>query len=466
MRRTQAEVKYKVLVVDDEETLRTGIRRVLQNQAYEVEEAATCERARELLQFSLPDAAIIDYRLPDGTALELLAEAQKLTPPVPVIILTGHGSVDLAVRAIKEGAEHFLTKPVEMPALLVILERITERRRKLHKELALHSTQARQKLEPFRGTSAAIKRLTEDARRMLESDSPILIEGETGVGKGLLARWLHDNGPRGEEPFVDLNCAALSQEFLESELFGHQRGAFTGASSAKAGLLEVAHRGTVFLDEIGDVNIEIQSRILKVLEEKRFRRLGEVRDRQVDIRLIAATHRDLKRLVRDQLFRSDLYFRISTLPLAVPALRERIEDIPPLARYILETLSAARGRPGTELSPSAEKMLQRYSWPGNIRELRNVLERAILLSDDQRLEPQNLRFDSGLEPPEDKEPPGDALIEVERQHIDRILRDEGGRVYPAAERLGIPVSTLYKKIKRYGLKPSRFPANDRSPAND
>ncbi|MCP4660516.1 MAG: sigma-54-dependent Fis family transcriptional regulator [bacterium] len=453
-------MKYKVLVVDDEETLRTGIRRVLQNQAYEVEEAATCEKARELLQFSLPDAAIIDYRLPDGTALDLLDEAQKLTPPVPVIILTGHGSVDLAVRAIKEGAENFLTKPVEMPALLVILERITERRRKHHKELALHSTQPRQKLDPFRGTSAAIKRLTEDARRMLDSVSPILVEGETGVGKGLLARWLHDNGPRGDEPFVDLNCAALSQEFLESELFGHQRGAFTGAAHAKAGLLEVAHNGTAFLDEIGDVDIEIQSRILKVLEEKRFRRLGEVRDRQVDIRLIAATHQDIKRLVREQKFRSDLYFRISTLPLTVPALRERVEDIPLLARDILKTLAAARGRPGTELSPSAEKMLQRYSWPGNIRELRNVLERAILLTDDQRLEPQNLRFDSGLELPEDREPPGDALIEVERRHIERILRDESGRVYPAADRLGIPVSTLYKKIKRYDLKPSRSQPSD------
>jgi len=448
-------VKYKVLVVDDEQTLRTGIRRVLEKKAYEVEEAATCEKARELLQFSVPDAAILDYRLPDGTALELLAEAQKLTPPVPVIILTGHGSVDLAVRAIKEGAEHFLTKPVEMPALLVILERIMERRRALHKELVLHSQQARQKLDPFRGTSAAIKRLTEDARRMLQSDSPILIEGETGVGKGLLARWLHDHGSRAEEPFVDLNCAALSQEFLESELFGHQRGAFTGAASAKAGLLEVAHRGTVFLDEIGDVDIDIQSRILKVLEEKRFRRLGEVRDREVDIRLIAATHQDLKRLVRDQRFRSDLYFRISTLPLNVPALRERVEDIPLLARDILESLSAALGRSRVELSQDAEKMLQRYSWPGNIRELRNVLERAILLSDDRELHPQNLRFDSGLEVPE--EPAGDTLLEVERQHIERILRAEGGRVYPAAERLGIPVSTLYKKIKRYGLKTSRAP---------
>jgi DNA-binding NtrC family response regulator len=284
------------------------------------------------------------------------------------------------------------------------------------------------------------------------SSSPILIEGETGSGKGVLAKWLHRNGSRGDEPLVDMNCAGLSREFLETELFGHEKGAYTGAVSSKPGLLEVAHRGVVFLDEIGDLDPQVQPKLLKVLEEKRFRRLGEVRDRQVDIQLIAATHQDLSTLTRESKFRSDLYYRISTIPLRVPSLRERPEDIPVLARRLLQGLAADLGRRGLRLSDEAEGRLGRYAWPGNVRELRNVLERALLLAGGDVIDAGDLRFEGPGAPSPDAGP-GSALTleELERMHIARVLQDLGGRVAEASQRLGIPRSTLYQKIKKFGI---------------
>jgi DNA-binding NtrC family response regulator len=285
------------------------------------------------------------------------------------------------------------------------------------------------------------------------SSSPILIEGETGSGKGVLARWLHRCGPRADEPFVDMNCAGLSREFLETELFGHEKGAYTGAVQSKPGLLEVAHRGVTFLDEIGDLDPQVQPKLLKVLEEKRFRRLGEVRDRQVDIQLIAATHQDLAGLTREKRFRSDLYYRISTIPLRMPALRERSEDIPVLARRLLEGFSNDLGRRGLTLSPDAERRLTTYSWPGNVRELRNVLERALLLSGRDMIASEDLRFEGPGAAPTVAASPGAPLTleDLEKRHIASVLQTLGGRVAEASQRLGIPRSTLYQKIKKYGI---------------
>jgi DNA-binding NtrC family response regulator len=359
--------------------------------------------------------------------------------------------VDLAVRAIKEGAEQFLTKPVQLEALAVILERLIENQRNRQQQLARRTRLARELRDPFLGTSAAMRALSVEARKVAPSDSPVLIQGETGSGKGVLARWLHENGPRAEEAFVDLNCAGLSREFLETELFGHEKGAFTGAVASKPGLLEVAHRGTIFLDEIGDVDAQVQPKLLKVLEEKQFRRLGDVRDRRVDIRLVTATHQNLGELVREKRFRQDLYFRISTIPLVVPSLRERREDVPALAEQILEALAARWGHARITLEPDAAAALSAHSWPGNIRELRNVLERAVLLSGRAALGVRDLRFEAA----EATAAPYEldrTLIEVEREHIERVLRAEGGRVEAAAKRLGIPRSSLYQKIKRFGIE--------------
>jgi len=456
----------KVLIVDDEPGIRFGVRDFLESEGFEVEEADSTAAAERLVRELHPDALVLDHMLPDGTALELLPRIREIDATLPVVVLTGHATIDLAVRAVKEGADQFLAKPVELPALVVMLRRLLETQREKRRQLAGRARQAREALDPFMGASPAIRRLAEDARRLQASSSPILIEGETGSGKGVLARWLHRNGPRGDEPFVDMNCAGLSREFLETELFGHEKGAYTGAVNSKQGLLEVAHRGVVFLDEIGDLDPQVQPKLLKVLEEKRFRRLGEVRDRQVDVQLVAASHQSLPQLVQEKKFRSDLYFRISTIPLRVPALRERVEDIPMLARQLLAVLSNDLGRRGLRLSPDAERALAAYSWPGNVRELRNVLERAALLCGRDVLEASDLRFETTAGPaaasallPVSGAGPGANLTleELERAHIERVLSELGGRVTEASQRLGIPRSTLYQKIKRFGLAVPRTP---------
>ena len=456
----------KVLIVDDEPGIRFGVRDFLESEGFEVEEADSTAAAERLVREYHPDALVLDHMLPDGTALELLPRIREIDSTLPVVVLTGHATIDLAVRAVKEGADQFLAKPVELPALVVMLRRLLETQREKRRQAAGRARQAREAVDPFTGTSAAIRRLAEDARRLQASSSPILIEGETGSGKGVLARWLHRNGPRGDEPFVDMNCAGLSREFLETELFGHEKGAYTGAVNSKQGLLEVAHRGVVFLDEIGDLDPQVQPKLLKVLEEKRFRRLGEVRDRQVDVQLVAASHQSLPQLVQEKKFRSDLYFRISTIPLRVPAMRERVEDIPILARQLLAGLSIDLGRRGLRLSPEAERALAAYSWPGNVRELRNVLERAALLCGRDVLEASDLRFENAGGPAAPSAPmPGFAaapganltLEELERAHIERVLSELGGRVTEASQRLGIPRSTLYQKIKRFGLAVPRTP---------
>lgn len=447
--------KKKVLIVDDETGIRFGIRDFLEAKGYEVAEGDSCEAALESFRAFQPDAAIVDYRLPDGNALELLPRLKEVDPDVPLIVLTGHGSIDLAVRAVKEGAEHFLTKPVELSALAVILKRALENQRNRKQQLARRSRESREVIDPFLGTSPAIRALARQAESVVATDSPILIQGETGTGKGVLATWLHAHGARADEPFVDLNCSGLSRELLETELFGHEKGAFTGAVANKVGLLEVAHRGTVFLDEIGDLDVQVQPKLLKVLEEKKFYRLGDVRERRVDIRLVAATHRDLGTLVREGKFRSDLYFRISTIPLVVPALRQRIEDILPLARRLLERCAADLGRGEVTISEEAGEALRAHSWSGNIRELRNVLERAVLMSDRNVLTRGDLRFDFPMLVDASSSDANVSLLELERRHIERVLQEEGGRVERAAVRLGVPRSSLYQKIKKHGIVVSR-----------
>jgi DNA-binding NtrC family response regulator len=448
-------MRGRLLLVDDEPVVRFGIRHFLEEQGLEVWEAANCQQAREFLRQARPDVVLLDDGLPDGAALELLSEIHSLAPSLPVLMLTARNSVEFAVHAIKQGAEEVLIKPVELPPLKALIERLLEERRARLRELAQAAEEGGD-FNPFLGVSLLIHSLEEMVKRVLGSNSPVLLLGETGTGKGVLARWMHDHGPRSGAPLVQLNCAGLSASLLESELFGYERGAFTGAVSRKLGLLEVAHQGTVFLDEMGDMDVQVQPRLLKVLEEKRFHRLGEVEDRSVDVRIIAATHHNLAERVRTQRFRGDLYFRISTLPLRLPALRERSEDIPLLARSILARLSQELGRPGLGLSPAAEAVLCAYRWPGNIRELRNVLERAVLLSHRPLLLPTDLHFDSlpGCQEDTPRTPEAELdlpLSEVERRHIQRVLAAEGGHVERAARRLGIPRSSLYQKLKALGL---------------
>ena len=441
----------RILVIDDESTMRNVLREHFTSRGWAVTEADSLQSARERFAAGTFDAILSDLVLPDGEALQLLPLFKGRDRNLPVLFLTGHGSIDVAVRAMREGADQFLTKPVELHALERMVVHLLEESAARRPDPARPRTPPGAALDPFVGTSDEIRRLADEARRVAAGDGPVLITGETGSGKGVLAGWIHAHSPRANAPYVDLNCAGLARESLESECFGHERGAFTGAVTAKQGLFEVAHRGSVFLDEIGDTDVEVQAKLLKVIEEKRFRRMGDVRFRTVDVRILAATHQDLGARMARGAFRPDLYFRISTLPLRIPPLRERPEDIAVLADAFLSRVAAEAGRPGLGLAPGAMRELATYAWPGNIRELRNVLVRGALLARGDAIRREDLLFDSTV-PPASLEPQGVTLEEVERRHIERVLAEEKGHVERASRRLGVSRSTLYEMIRRQGLK--------------
>ena len=441
-----------VLLVDDEPMIRAPLREFLELRGHRVVEADTAEKARNAFRDAHPDLVLLDYSLPDANALELIPRLRELEESVPIVVVTGHGTIDLAVQTMREGAEYFLTKPVQLATLGVLLERIFENAKNRRVQLASRTRESRAAPDPFCGASAAISALRAEVEKLAPSDRPVLIHGETGAGKGVLAAWMHRHGPRSGEPFVDLNCAGLSRELLESELFGYEKGAFTGAADAKAGLIEVAHRGTFFLDEIGDLDAGIQPKLLKVLDERQFRRLGSVRDRTVDVRLIAATHHDLAESVQAQKFRSDLYFRISTLQIRIPSLRERRADVPLLAESILRSFSSELGRE-TRLAPDALEALTSYDWPGNIRELRNVLERSVLLTEGGQLRARDLRFDpAAIRARGSARGAAHTLDESEKRHIEETLKAQAWRVDEAARQLGVSRSALYRKMKEYRLR--------------
>jgi DNA-binding NtrC family response regulator len=443
--------RNRVLLVDDEAVIRMAIRRFLTAAGFEVTEAENRVSALMHARRVRPDAVILDYKLPDGTALDILPQLKEMDPSMAVIVLTAHGTVDLAVAAIKEGADQFLTKPVELPALLVVLNRTLDSQRSRQSDMAERKKESRDVLDPFAGSSKVIRDLEADVQKVIATDRPILIQGETGTGKGILSAWLHRNGRRRQEAFVDLNCAGLSKEFLESELFGHERGAFTGAVQTKQGLFDLAHRGTLFLDEIGDVDVQVQPKLLKVLEEKRYRRLGDVKDRFADVRLIAATHHDMRDLVKSRKFREDLYFRISTIVLRLPPLRDRREDIPAIATDILSRVTHEMGRPDMRIADAALRALGEYPWPGNIRELKNVIERSVLLCEGHEINRSDLRFESRASDVVQSDDSDVTLNELESRHILRVLRRENGSVDRAAKVLGVSRNTLYYKVRKHRI---------------
>ena len=439
-------LKGRVLVVDDEPGLRFALRSYLTTCGYDIEEAETVAAAMERLREQVPDLALVDYALPDGTALDLLGRIKNQGIDMPVVVLTGHGSIELAVTAVKEGAEQFLTKPVELASLALVVGRVIEHQQNSRRVAAAHSRQAPGEDGMFSGRSAAVRALAHDAEMAAACDAPILIEGETGTGKGRLARWIHGASARATESFVDLNCAGLPRELLESELFGHEKGAFTGAVGHKPGLVEAAHRGTMFLDEVGDTDLAVQPKLLKIVEDKRFRRLGDVAERRVDVRFVAATNKSLTALVDEGKFREDLYYRINTLVLRLPPLRHRKGDIPTLADQIVQQLAREIGQSAPRIDEDAIETLVAHSWPGNIRELRNVLERALLVTKSGTLRADDLRLNSAARRPA-AAAASETLREVEWQHIQRVLAEEQGSVGRASKRLGIPRSSLYEKLK-------------------
>ena len=443
----------RVLVVEDDELMLEFLAGGLGVEGFEIIKAMSLSEAFKQILDSPPNIVLADYELGDGTAFDLLAWLKQRDIGIPLIVLTAHASIDLAVDAVKHGAEHFVPKPVDLGFLTTVLRRTLERLRSLQKDLANNLERARYERDPFLGKSASILELRKAARRMSETKNTLLIQGETGTGKGVLARWLHKTGPRSSEAFVELNCAGLSSTLLESELFGHQKGAFTGAVMNKIGFLEAANHGILFLDEIGDMDLQVQPKILKVVEDKRFYRLGDVRERMVDVQIIGATHRNLKKQVGENEFRSDLFFRISTLTLNIPPLRERLEDLPIITDKLLEQFSWEMKRGPLRISDNARLELRQYSWPGNIRELRNVLERAALLSDDRVIDKIGLEFEFSERQAlaSDVGMKNLTLKEMEKRHIAQALELEGGRVTRTAKLLGMPRSSLYAKIREYGL---------------
>jgi DNA-binding NtrC family response regulator len=445
--------RYKILVIEDELAMRELVCSYLERNGHEAIPARGCDEGARLMLSSHPDSVLLDHTLNDGNAIDLLTLWKKDLPQIPVIILTGNGSIDLAVQAVKLGADQFLTKPVHLSSLLVTLERGIENARGRRCHIADKARQSRVNRDPFIGISPAVQQLASVTIRIAASNSSVLIEGETGTGKGVLARWIHDNSPRAEEPYLDLNCGGLSPSLVESELFGYEKGAFTGAVQAKPGLFEMAHLGTAFLDEIGDIDLPVQPKLLKVLEEKELRRLGEVKSRKIDIRLISATHQNLKEAVYAKTFRSDLYFRINTFTIQIPPLSSRIEDVPALSEWFLNSFPKEFGDAPYEITRGAMHELQAYHWPGNIRELKNVLERATVLADRRTITEKELKL---RDIPISYSVGGNSQVvktldELERAHIEEVLDRENGRVGVAALKLGVPRSSLYEKLKHYGI---------------
>lgn len=433
-------MKPGLLVVDDEQAALFGLSRYLTKAGYQVCGASSLTEGRDILASRRFDAVLLDLFLPDGNGLDWINDLRASCPDSAIIVITGAGDIPMAVEAMRRGADNFLTKPVNMTELDVFLRKSLELsalRRKNSTELRLSRTS-----QSYFGLSHAMKEVMDLASLAAENESAVLLQGESGAGKGVLARWIYERGSRKAGPFVEINCSSLRGELLASELFGHIRGAFTSAVQDRQGLIEVADGGTLFLDEIGDMDSAVQSQFLKVIEEKSYRRLGDVRLRNSDFRLICATNRDLGEEISSGRFRSDLYFRINLFPISIPPLRRRKEDIPGLSEHILVACGAA----DIAITDSAMKLLMDYDWPGNLRELKNVLERGVLLSRGAgSLKPEHF---PGIG--QERVPAGDASVsrldDVEKEYIKAAIARFGGDVNKAARELGISRATLYRKL--------------------
>ena len=380
---------YNILIVEDEDHARQILAAFLRKQGYEVTEAPNYATALKELQRGAGDIVLLDIQLPDAYGLTLLDETADWPNRPPVIVITGYGDIETAVEAMRNGAYDFLQKPVKFPRLLNSIKRLEEIVA-MRRELALWRQQQQQDLDFVAGKSPAMRAVLEQARRAAQVSASVLITGETGTGKEVLARYIHKVGPRASKPFIPINCAAVPDTMLESELFGYEAGAFTGATKRKPGLIEIADGGILFLDEISSLPLDMQAKLLRALEERTIRRMGGTKWIKVDIQLLAASNRPLHKMVEEGRFREDLYYRLKVVDLRLPPLRERKGDIPALVGHFIRKLNAQMGKQITDVAPRAMTALKAYNWPGNIRELRNALERAILFCDGNRIELQHL----------------------------------------------------------------------------
>jgi DNA-binding NtrC family response regulator len=458
-----------ILLVEDKAELRAMFRKALERFGYSVEEAPDGNSAIDKVRSRRFLAVLSDLKLPGSSGIDVLREARRTEPTLPVILVTAYGSVEEAVTAMKEGAFDFIQKPVDLDHLKLLLERAVRQQELLRENLLLREEYAvRYGFPRIVGEDPSMKDASQITQRVAATDSVVLLLGESGTGKELFARAIHHLSPRADAPFVALNCAAIPEGLVENELFGHERGAYTGAGARKIGKLELAHRGTLFLDEIGELPLAIQSKLLRVLEEKRFERVGGTQAVEVNVRILTATNKDLQAAVAEKTFREDLYFRISTVPITIPPLRDRGDDVLLLAEHFLERFRREFRKPALRLTEDAKARLRTYSWPGNVRELQNAIERAAILTSGSDVDAKALQLPAAR-PTAAELPDGmiaqeflwegpleevsqRAVAHVERFKIQNALRESKWNKTRAAEKLGVSYKTLLHKIRSLGLE--------------
>lgn len=441
----------RILIVDDETIVRESLGSWFREEGYVVDVAASAREALEKLSQEAWDIFLLDIRMPGMNGLELQRKIKEAHPDSTIIIMTAYASVETAVDAMKQGAYDYIVKPFDPDDLEHLVRNAVER-----KQLVEENVQLRSKIDEINlfhevvGKSSAMHRVLEQVAMVSASDTTALIRGESGTGKELIARAIHANSPRRYLPIVVVNCGALSEGVLESELFGHEKGAFTGAHYRRKGKFEMADGGTLFLDEIGDINLKTQVDLLRVLEEKKITRVGGNAEIPVDFRLIAATNKNLEAMTAEGRFREDLYYRVNVFSIAIPPLRERREDIPPLAEHFLKRFTQSMNKPVTRFAVETLELMREFDWPGNVRELQNAIERAVLVCKTSEIQPDDLPLQ--VSDSRGKPSNGRSLSDVERQHVKKMLEETGWNVYQAARLLEIDRVTLYNKIKKYGFK--------------
>jgi two-component system, NtrC family, nitrogen regulation response regulator NtrX len=458
-----------ILIIDDEESIRKSLEGAIKDEGYRVATAASGVLGLESIRTERPDVVLLDIWMPEMDGIETLKLLKAEFPDQAVIMMSGHGNIETAVKAIKFGAFDFVEKPLSLERVLVLLQNISNVQDLARENLALRKQV--QKSRVLIGESPAMKNLKDLIRRVAPTTGSVLITGENGTGKELVAHWIHDYSTRSGRSFVEVNCAAIPEELIESELFGHEKGSFTGATQLRRGKFDLAHRGTLFLDEIGDMSLKTQAKILRILQEQKFERVGGSQTISVDVRIVAATNKDLKDEIQKGKFREDLFYRLNVIPFLVPPLRERVEDIPALAQHFLKEFCTSHGRQSRELSAEATQVLRSYPWPGNVRELKNLIERVVILTTEAEEGHsitaahllKNLKDDAiGVHLGDETEKVDrsgmnlrDARQEFEKDFILKTLKDNDWNISKTAQILGIERSHLHRKIKSFGIDPQR-----------
>ncbi len=448
-----------MLIVDDDEVTCNLLEEVLSKEGYLVDKASDGRQAIAKGENKLYDVVLTDIRMMDVDGMEVLRAFRQKSPETIVIMMTAFGSIETAIQAIKEGAYDYVSKPFKLDEIKLTIRRALEQKRLLQENLFYRQELiTKYKLKNIVGSSPQMLLVYKTVARVAESRSTVLIIGESGTGKEMVARAIHFNSPRSAKPFVAVDCGSLAETLLESELFGHVRGAFTGAVTNKKGLFEEGDNGTCFLDEVGDIGLAMQAKLLRVIQEHEIKRVGGTEPTKIDVRIVAATNKNLEELVAEKKFREDLFYRLNVVSIHIAPLRERREDIPLLAEHFLRKYAAENEKPISRISPEALDLLTRYHWPGNVRELENIIERAIILSRHAIILPEDLPWRLRVEPSgiaETSLPSQISLIELEKMHIKKILEETGGNKKKAADILGIDRRTLYRMAARYGISLKR-----------